>query len=477
MKTTRIKVRNLFGIKEQREFDGSSIEISGPKGAGKTSVLDSIRYALTNRSDRDYIIHQGREEGEIIIETDTGLTIDRKARTNKADAITVKDGGKVQNQPASFLKTIFTPLQLNPVEFTLMSKEEKNRVILNLIDYQWSMEWIREQFGEIPSGVNYDQHILQVLADIQSERGEYFRTRQDINRDIRNQAATIKEIANDIPQDYEYEKWKSFDIAAKYRQLEEGRVQNSRIDKAISFTDAYENKKRGIEAKRTIEKSIAEKEVAEEKNNLGKTIERLKAEIRAAEDKLQGLDTKLDDKYKLIDSQFETELAKLESDTEISQEWAEKEPVDLRELQAEIDLAENMRQHLNEYKRMTDKQKEMESLNKQSSELTRKIELARELPGKILKTATIPVDGLTVENGVPLINGLPISNISDGETLELCIDITIQKPGGLQIVLLDGAERLDTKSRLALYEKCKAKGLQLIATRVSDSDELEVTKL
>ena len=47
----------------------------------------------------------------------------------------------------------------------------------------------------------------------------------------------------------------------------------------------------------------------------------------------------------------------------------------------------------------------------------------------------------------------------------------------LQIILIDGAERLDKKSRAALYEKCKAKGLQFIATRVTDGDGLEVTEL
>jgi hypothetical protein len=72
---------------------------------------------------------------------------------------------------------------------------------------------------------------------------------------------------------------------------------------------------------------------------------------------------------------------------------------------------------------------------------------------------------------------LPISNLSDGELLELCVDVTIQKPGGLEIILLDGAERLDTENRKKLYAKCKEKGLQLIATRVTVSDELEVTEL
>lgn len=157
MKTSKIVIKNLFGIRETT-LDGKSVEISGPKGAGKTSVLDAIRFALTNRSERDCIVHQGADEGEIIIETTTGLSIDRKALPAKsAGTVKVRDGSLLQTRPAEFLSQIFTPLQLNPVEFTQLSRQEKNRVILSLIEFDWDVNWIREQFGEIPQGVDYEE--------------------------------------------------------------------------------------------------------------------------------------------------------------------------------------------------------------------------------------------------------------------------------------------------------------------------------
>lgn len=76
-----------------------------------------------------------------------------------------------------------------------------------------------------------------------------------------------------------------------------------------------------------------------------------------------------------------------------------------------------------------------------------------------------------------MIHGLPISNLSDGEKLDLCIDVALQKPNGLQIILIDGVEKMSTNLREQLYQKCKDKGLQFIATRTTDDEELTVIEL
>lgn len=476
MKTSKITIKSLFGISEQ-QINGNSIEITGQKGAGKTSVLDAIRYCLTNRSNRDWIIKEGENEGEIIVETDSGLTIDRKARTNKADSININENGNRITKPETFLKSIITPLQLNPVEFTQMTKQEQNRAILDLIDFEWDMNWIEEQFGEIPRGVDYEQNILQILNDIQSENGVYFQSRQDINREIRNKKAFVEDIAKDIPSNYQAEKWKNYDLSSKYEELMKIRDRNNKIERARAFKDSYDNKLRGIEATREMEISGAEKVIANEKDNLNSTIARLKAEIKACEDKLLTIDDKLQDKVKIANSNYDVAKAKLDSDIGVAEQFISLPITPVDDLQNEINEAEKMMKHLNEYFRMTSMQSEIAELKEVSEAYTEKIELARELPGEILETATLPVEGLTVKDGIPLINGLPISNRSDGELLELCVDIAIHNPSGLQIILIDGAEKLDDISRKKLYEKCKDKGLQFIATRTTNDSELLVTEL
>ena len=473
MKTTRIKIRNLFGITET-ELDGRSVELTGSNGVGKTSVIDALRYALTNKSDRNIIVRQGEKEGEILIETDTGLSIDRKKRTEQSDYKSVKENGREIMAPENFLKQLFTPLQLDPVAFTLMDEKSKNRAILDLIEFDWDLSFINEKFGEVPSWVNYEQNILEVLSDMQSENGEWFKERQNVNRDIRNKQAFIEDIAKDIPENYQAEKWESYDLGGAYKKLEQMKEINSRIERAKLFRSSYDNKLRKLEADKMIEVTSAEKAIAAEREALLADNERMKAQIKANEDKLTGLSGTLEDKKALAETRFESAKTKLDADMSVADEYMDKQPVDCTELQSEVSIAEDMKRHLNEYQRMKAMQTELEQLKAKSDEYTRKIELARTLPGTILETAKLPIEGLTVVNGIPLIHGLPVANLSEGEQLSLCVDVAISKPNGLQIILIDGTEKLSSENREKLYSKCHDKGIQFIATRTTDSAEMEV---
>lgn len=476
MKATKIKIKNLFGISEY-ETDGKSLEITGRNGVGKTSVIDAIRYALTNKSERDYVIRNGETEGEIIIETDTGLRIHRKKRTNQADYKSIKDGNREIGSPEAFLRDIFTPLQLNPVEFIELDKNKQNSMILDMIEYPWDMGKIKEWFGEIPDWVSYDQNILSVLDDIQSEKGGYYQERQDINRDIRNKTAFIEEIAAVIPVGYSIEKWESANVGDLYRQIERIRKENEVIERARRIVEERDNKHRSFQAEKEIATAAIEKEFAAAKNRLQASIAKLTEEIKSYEKELSTLEDRKQDKIKIAEQEYENKIAEYNTKASENEVYANVQPKDYSKLQEEAEYVEKMKSHVNEYRRMERLQEEIEELSERSEELTRKITKARELPGEILEQANIPIKGLTVKDGVPLINGLPVSNLSEGEKLDLCIDVAIQKPNGLQIILIDGVEKLAKDMREKLYKKCKDKSLQFIATRTTDDEDLTVIKL
>lgn len=476
MKCVKIKIKNLFGIREY-EMNGQSVELSGKNGAGKTSVIDAIRYGLTNKSDRDYIIRNGENEGEILIETDNGIRIDRKSRANQADYKSVKKDGREVGSPESFLRDIFTTLQLSPVEFMEMDKKQQNAIILDMIEYDWDLKKIKEWFGEIPDWVSYDQNILQVLNDIQADNGYYFQHRQDLNRDMRNKRAFIEDIASAIPAGYDAAKWESENVGDLYKQIERIRKDNETIEKAKRLLENRSNKIRSFEADKEIELSAIDREFTGKETRLKELIASLEEQIRSNKKELAGLGEKKQDKIAVAEEKYKANIAKYDAELSEYEEYATKELTDVSGLSEQAETVEKMKGHLNEYRRMENLQAETEKLAEETRLLTEKIEKARTLPGEILQEATIPINGLTVQNGIPLINGLPISNLSDGEKLDLCIDVAIQKPNGLQIILIDGVEKLSTDMRNELYRKCKDKGLQFIATRTTDDPDLTVMEL
>lgn len=478
MKISKLKIESLYGI-EQLELDGKSIELTGSNGVGKSSVLDAIRLALTNNSKRKYIVKNGEKEGSVFVKLDNGISIDRKKRIDKSDYKSIKDNnGNEINSPETFLKDIFTPLQLEPVEFLSMSEQEQNRILLNLIEFNRDKkDFIQEKFGEVPSWVNFDNSILEILNQIQSKEGIYYQNREEINRNIRNGIAIIQDLAKDIPENYDYDKWKNYTLSDKYEELNKDKSFNEKIDKSIAYKEDYANKIKQME---TIENNTLlqiEADKVQEKNKITTEILELKNRIELLQKELENVDIKYEKVISETKSETIAEKAKLDENIKIANEWASKTKKNTSALEEELKIAEEMKGHLNEYDKMKEVQNKVNVMQESSKTLTDKIELARQLPGEILKEAKIPVKNLSVENGIPLVNGLPVGNLSEGEKLQLCVDVTISDENKLKLILIDGTEKLSEENRKKLYEICKEKGLTVIATRTTDSSTLNIIDL
>lgn len=476
MKISKLKIRNLFGIREY-DSDGQNVELQGSTGAGKTSVLDAIKYALTNKSDREYIIYKGEQEGEVFVETDTGLSIHRKARTNKADYKSIKQFGDKVEKNETFIRQFFTELQLNPIEFSKMTVQEQNRIILDLIDFKWDTNWIQEQFGEIPSGVDYEQNILCVLHDIQSDKGNYFQKREEINRDRRHKQAFIEEIGLKLPKGYNAKVWEDKNLGEIYTKIEKIRNENDRIKEAKTILEGADDKKNALLNSKLLKNEQLINEEKDAIRNQEIIIEELQNKIQDAKNRISTIQRETSHAIELLDGEYKLESSKLAGEIEQVTELAKGEIKDYSELQAEATHTEEMKAFINEYKRMVDLQKQVEDLTNQSEDLTTKIEKARTLPGEILENSNIPVEGLTIKDGIPLINGLPISNLSDGEKFELCISVAIKNPEALQMLLIDGIEKLSSEKREKVYSNLKKRGVQFIATRTTDDEDLTVIQL
>jgi len=481
MKITKVRLKNIIGIEQlDREVKGSLL-LEGTNGSGKSSVIDAIRVAINNKTGREVIIKKGHNEGEIYIELDD-ITVERKKRNDKSDYKKVTKGGQEIASPETFLKSLFSELQLNPAEFMNLTDKEKNRVILNMIEFTWDLKWIEKKFGEVVKGVDYDQHILEVLNEIQSDKGYYYQTRQDVNRQVRDKSAVIKEIMDELPENYSNEKWENFSLMDIYDKINKMKNDNEYKERLLSELKDIEIKKANREKEVADEITKIYKQKRAKEKELNKKIEALKEELNNTQQRLNSLEDKSttivtnkqhdlhkeikdkDNRYKEMEQQY------------IKTKHHKKEVID--EKQEEAQYAENMKSYLKDYSRVERMQDEIEILNADSELLTKQIELARILPGEILKTATIPIKQLTVENGRPLINGLPVNNLSEGELLDLCVDVAIQKPEGLRLVLLDSIPNdLSPDNQERLFKKLKDHDIQFIATKTTNDKELKIIEL
>ena len=437
--------------------------------------------ALTNRSSRDCIVKRGETEGEIIIETDSGLTITRKPRTNKTDYKSIKQDGKEVQSPEAFLSEIFSELQLNPVAFINMDSKEQNRIILDLIEYKWDLNTIKEWFGEIPQGVDYQKHILEVLQQIAAEDGFYFQQRQNINRDIRNKKAFIEEIMKELPENFNAAKWEAYELQEIHSKIEKARQHNAQIEKAETLKANYDNKIRGFQSIKELEEQRLLKGLQEREGELKADIAKLQEMLNSAQKELNSLNDVCSDKKAVIEANYEKQVAQFNEELKAFEPYLQQQKINIVPLQEEAAEALKMKQQLPQYNKMLAMNNELAELQADSDEYTRKIELARTLPAQILAEANLPLGEMSIDGNQVLIkkpNGdLPISNLSEGEKLDLCVDIALKNKTGLQIVLIDGVEKLSPINRQHLYERCKASGLQFIATRTTADNELTVVEL
>lgn len=68
------------------------------------------------------------------------------------------------------------------------------------------------------------------------------------------------------------------------------------------------------------------REISNQRTDLIGTIERLRAEIQAAEDKMAGLEQRRQEREAVAQANYETAVAKLEKDMGVANDYADRQP-------------------------------------------------------------------------------------------------------------------------------------------------------
>ena len=535
MKISRLEINNFVGISEFKIDLGKINILTGRVGSGKTSIIEAIGKGFSNKSQRVEVIRHGEDDATIFIKTDDGLEIDRKLRTNKADYLKVRKAGQAVPSTEKFLKQFLKGDLFKPLEFCTKSPTEQAKIILNLLEIPWSMDDISNWFGEIPTDIDYDQHILQVLGQIVKH---YFSQREVVNREIGVLKAQVTGYKNELPNNYDGEEWRSKKVSEYYQAVSDAELLNKQRDNAANLIEGLEGRIARIRAEAETEKQTKRNEMNQTRHEIEEyrqetvhKIDTLKSTIAQKDEKMKqsddALNLELERKYlqlrdeytlkkdrarqeiqavvkdleqevancektiygndleltALVDieenalssisekanERIKTEEAKIESSRKLLAETVEVDVEPLKSAAAEV---AHMQSFLRDYDLMTNLIREKLAPREELSKvLTARIEKGRELPGSLLKTAALPIPGLSVDGeGKIRIGKTLIDGLSEGEQLQLAFRVAKAQAGELKLICLDGWNKINPTERAWIEKEISEDDFQYVVVSTEDGD-------
>lgn len=141
-KVIRLKAENIKKIKAiDISLDKPVIKVTGKNAQGKSSILDSLMYALAGKkSIPEKVIREGEDKGMIELETDTGLLIQRSfTDKNSYLKVTTKDGASYPKAQEK-LSGLIGSLSFDPLEFTQYDSKKQKELLIQLTGVDTSPE-------------------------------------------------------------------------------------------------------------------------------------------------------------------------------------------------------------------------------------------------------------------------------------------------------------------------------------------------
>ena len=190
-------------------------------------------------------------------------------------------------------------------------------------------------------------------------------------------------------------------------------------------------------------------------------------------------------RFELENNQIESlrkqllELETTHTQTSIDLETAQKSAKDLQD-ESTAELEKNIAEidEINRRVRINlDKDKAEEDAldyKNQYDTLTSEIENIRQQKTELLTNATLPLPGLSVQEGELTYNGQRWDNMSGSDQLKVSTAIVRKLKPDCGFILLDKLEQMDRQSLEEFGKWLEQEGLQAIATRVSTGEECEI---
>jgi DNA repair exonuclease SbcCD ATPase subunit len=443
MKITHIRIHNVLGIESLEIKPGAITEIKGRNGAGKTSVLSALRAVFEGGKDGT-LLRKGEKKGEIVLILDDGTEVERTITEDSSTlTVTHPELGRI-SRPQTYLDKLTDALSVNPILFLTAPEKKRAEYLLESIPLSVTSQQIKEATG-FTIQVDESEHAFDVLESL---RSQLYEDRTGVNRAAKEKKATISQLAESIPQDWDPNTDWSYQL-----QVDESSL-NALQEDLKRERDAVEEAWRS--AKEEIHKDLHErintlnaemqKKIDEIKDVFQK--EKLIAEAARAS-KLEEIDqtaaTARDYVNQKLLPYIEASAAEVARDRERERESIRvKNTIDIQQKQ----------------------QQELTKLEERSERLTKALSGLQQLKTQLVDN--LPIPGLEVREGAIFKDGIPYDRLPESIKVWIAVELAKLRAGKLGLVSVDGLERLDKITfrefeRLALHS-----GLQFIIAKVSD---------
>jgi len=421
-------------------------QITGKNGHGKTSVLDSIWWALGGKEGIQGVpIRKGAEAGRIRLNLGD-IIVERKFLASGTTTLTVRNAtGAEPGTPDKKLPTYGSPQEILDA---LVGR-------LSFDPLEFAKKKPRDQFEELRA-------ISKLAVDIESLEAQNdadFKKRTDLNRDAKAKHAQADGIV--------------FPANTPEVTIDESEILDS-IQSAGDYNAAIETRKgRRQQAQRDANEKKAEGVRLREKSAAWRADMAARvAELRSRADKMEA---EAEETATKLDSEATTALnAAGDLERKIDSAESLPTPIDVSQIREKLNEAKAI--NANIAKREQRKAIEAEAAMIEASAAALTASMARRAAEKLraIKEAEMPVEGLGFGEGFVTFNGLPFEQASDAERLRVSIAIAMAANPKLRVIRIRDGSLLDDDGIATISKMAVDQDYQIWMERVDGSGKIGI---
>jgi hypothetical protein len=446
MKIIRLTAEN---VKRLRVVDitpaGPVVQVTGRNGSGKTSVLDSIWWALAGAAAIQSVpIRAGEEEARIRL--DLGEIIVSRKFTAAGTSVVVLNAAGAEpgtpdkklpkwGSPQEVLDALLAKLSFDPLAFARMAP--------------------KAQLDELRRIANLDLDVELVDSQNQADRTR----RTEVNRQAKAKRAQAEgfKVPPNLP-DTRVDEGQFMD------QIEQAGNHNAAIEREKARRDAA-LKDAGTKRQEAV---TMRDRAADRLKYMAERVAELEEQIKATQRDCQAT------VLRLVENAKAAEQSAADLEQQITNAEPVAEPIQVAELRTYLGAARATNAAISVREQRDQANAEAEALEARAAEITATMAGREQAKADAITAAKMPIDGLGFGDGAVTYKGLPLDQASDAEKLRVSCSIAMAANSKLRVIRIRDGSLLDDDGLKLIGEMAAANDYQVWVERVDSTGKIGI---